>query len=200
MKTRKRAYTLMELIVIGTIVSLLAAVTWPWMYGWSGYLRVRLAAGEVAGALAQARMAAIRHSCRVAVRFETVDDGEVRMTLYRDKDGDGVLSRDINRGVDSVYKKQRPLQGFDKRIRFGFLAGEAPVEIGSRRRISRLRDPIRFNRSDMASFSSLGTATPGTVYLTDGYKSLIAVRVNNRSGMISLWSYDKDNETWSTIG
>ena len=168
---------------------------------WSGYVRVRLAAGEVAGAMAEARLSAIKHNTKVALRFETAEDGAVTMTLYRDTDGDGVLSRDIRRGTDRVVKEQRRLRGFDERIHFGFPYGEAPREISRpSRRITRLRDPIRFNRSDMASFSSLGTATPGTVYLTDGYKTLIAVRVNNRSGMISIWSYDKDEETWHVIG
>ena len=200
-KDRKRAFTLVELLLVLAVLGTMAAVAWPKVNMWAGYVRVRLAAGEVAGALAEARLTAVKYSAKVALRFETADDGAVTMTLYRDTDGDGVLSRDIRRGTDRVEKAQRRLQGFDERIRFGFPYGEAPREISRpSRRITRLRDPIRFNRSDMASFSSLGTATPGTVYLTDGYKVLIAVRVNNRSGMISLWSYDKDDETWRAIG
>lgn len=199
--SRKRAFTVVELLIVLAVLGLLAAIAWPRVNMWAGYVRVRLAAGEVAGSLAEARLTAIKHSTKVAVRFETADDGAVTMSLYRDMDGDGVLSRDIRRGVDRVEKEQRRLQGFDERIQFGFPYGEAPKEISRpSRRITRLRDPIRFNRSDMASFSSLGTATPGTVYLTDGYKALIAVRVNNRSGMISLWSYDKETEVWHAIG
>ena len=199
--SRKRAFTVVELLIVLAVLGLLAAIAWPRVNMWAGYVRVRLAAGEVAGSLAEARLTAIKHSTKVAVRFETADDGAVTMSLYRDMDGDGVLSRDIRRGVDRVEKEQRRLQGFDERIHFGFPYGEAPREISRpSRRITRLRDPIRFNRSDMASFSSLGTATPGTVYLTDGYKALIAVRVNNRSGMISLWSYDKETEVWHAIG
>ncbi len=199
--SRKRAFTVVELLIVLAVLGLLAAIAWPRVNMWAGYVRVRLAAGEVAGSLAEARLTAIKHSTKVAVRFETADDGAVTMSLYRDIDGDGVLSRDIRRGVDRVEKEQRRLQGFDERIQFGFPYGEAPREISRpSRRITRLRDPIRFNRSDMASFSSLGTATPGTVYLTDGYKALIAVRVNNRSGMISLWSYDKETEVWHAIG
>ncbi len=196
-----RGFTVVELLLVLAILGLMAAIAWPRIHMWAGYVRVRLAAGEVAGALAEARLSAIKHSAKVALRFETAEDGAVTMTLYRDTDGDGVLSRDIRRGTDRVAKEQRRLQGFDERIHFGFPYGEAPRDISRpSRRITRLRDPIRFNRSDMASFSSLGTATPGTVYLTDGLKALIAVRVNNRSGMISIWSYDKDEETWRIIG
>ena len=62
--------------------------------------------------------------------------------------------------------------------------------------MKRLDDPIRFNRSDLASFNPRGTATPGTIYLTDGLRHLAAVRVNNRSGKISVLYYDPEEEVW----
>ena len=198
---RRRGFTVVELLLVMVVIALMATIAWPRIQIWAGYVRVRSAAGEVAGALAEARLTAIRYSSKVALRFETGDDGRVLMTIYRDQDGDGVLTRDIRRGVDTTQKESRPLQGFDRRIRFGFPDGVAPAEIGGTgRRITRLIDPIRFNRSDMASFNSLGTATPGTVYLTDGWKSLVAVRVSHRSGMISIWSYDKETEIWKVVG
>lgn len=201
MHVKKRAFTVIEVLIVVAVLGLLAMIAWPKIEMWAGYLRTRLAAGEVAGALADARQTAIRYQSRVALRFETDSEGEVTMTLYRDKDGDGVLSRDIRQGVDGVYKDHRRLHAFDGRIRFGFPYGEAPRDISNPyKKIKRLRDPIRFNRSDMASFSSLGTATPGTVYLTDGIHSLIAVRVTSLTGKITLWSYDKGGEKWRVIG
>ena len=46
-------------------------------------------------------------------------------------------------------------------------------------------DPIRFGRSDILSFSPLGTATPGTFYLVgDGAQA--AVRVTGGSARVRL--------------
>ncbi|MCB1009629.1 MAG: hypothetical protein KDB94_12155, partial [Acidobacteria bacterium] len=81
--------------------------------------------------------------------------------------------------------------------RFGFPAGRAPRDPGSPgRRLDRLDDPIRFNRSDIASFSPLAGATPGTVYLTDGERRLVAVRVTGRTGRVRILAYDVATETW----
>ena len=49
-------------------------------------------------------------------------------------------------------------------------------------------DPIRFGSSNMLSFSPLGTATPGTLYLA-GEGILAAVRVNGGSARVRLMIY-----------
>lgn len=194
-----RGFTVIEALIVVACLGLLVMIAWPRLNLWMGAVRVRLAAGEVAGALETARMTSIRYQTKVAVKFQTASDGAVTMALYRDTDRDGVLRVDIESGVDVLTRRERRLSSFDRRIHFGFPYGEAPREIGDpRRRIQRLADPIRFNRSDMASFSHLGTATPGTVYLTDGLRSLMAVRVDSQSGMITVWSYDQDTEVWTT--
>ena len=49
-------------------------------------------------------------------------------------------------------------------------------------------DPVRFGRSNMLSFSPLGTATPGTFYLTNE-RVQAAVRVSPGSGRVRLMVY-----------
>jgi hypothetical protein len=46
-------------------------------------------------------------------------------------------------------------------------------------------DPIRFGRSDMVSFSPLGTATPGTFYLAGGGMQA-AVRVTGGTARVRI--------------
>ena len=58
-----------------------------------------------------------------------------------------------------------------------------------------LGDPIRFNRSDLASFGPLGTGTPGSLYLTDG-RRLVVVRVLNRTGRVRTLAWDRNTDTW----
>ena len=62
--------------------------------------------------------------------------------------------------------------------------------------MDRLDDPIRFNQSDLASFDPLGTATPGSLYLTDRRSLLAAVRVTSRTGRIRVLRYDSRARTW----
>ena len=160
---------------------------------WWGELRVELAAGEVSGALQMARSYAARHRANVAVRFEIAEDGAIWHSLYRDMNGNGVRNRDIARGIDK--RVRGPMLLAKGGIRFGFPSGLMPRAIGSRRRLGRLQDPIRFNRSDLASFSSRGTATPGTVYITDG-QHLAAVRVASMVGKVTVFFYDRSIESW----
>jgi prepilin-type N-terminal cleavage/methylation domain-containing protein len=197
MKIRKNAaMSLIEVLMALAVLGLILALGLPEL--WNGFadLRVRLAAGEVAGVMHQARIYAMRHSANVALRFET-QGRQVFWTLYRDGDGDGVRTNDILRGVDPAVGPPSHLAHFGDRVKFGFPRGPAPREISDPRKTMRsLDDPIRFNGTDLASFSSLGTATPGTVYLTDGRKMLYATRVSNLSGKVTIWRYVMERQEW----
>ena len=81
-------------------------------------------------------------------------------------------------------------------IRIGFPPGPPPRHPGVPSRRLDPTDPIRFNRSDMASFGPLGTATPGSIYLTDSVRRLMAVRVYHLSGKVTILTYDPEREVW----
>ncbi|MFP3941085.1 MAG: prepilin-type N-terminal cleavage/methylation domain-containing protein [Thermoanaerobaculia bacterium] len=187
-------FTLIELLAVLAVLGLLAAVAVPAVLSATSRLRVSLAAHEAAAILQRARMLAVRSRVYVAVRFDT--DGEtVTWALYGDGDGDGVRSRDIDRGVDPRLQQPIPLRRTGASVRLGFPEGRAPRAPGGRGRIDRRHDPVRFNRSDMASFSPTGTSTPGSLYFTDG-THLAAVRLFGRSGKVKVIVYDPETETW----
>lgn len=197
LRRRRSGFTLIEMLLVLALVALVALWTVPDLMRTSSLLRAQLAAHEVARALHTARMTAIRQRVRVAVRFDVSDPRFVTYTLYRDGDGDGVRNQDIASGVDPRIEPPRQLQRLGAGVRFGFPLGLRPRTIGDPRRfLDRLDDPIRFNRSDLASFDPLGTSTPGTVYLTAGRGTLVAVRVFNRSGKIVVLTYDAESERW----
>jgi prepilin-type N-terminal cleavage/methylation domain-containing protein len=193
----RQGFTLLELLVTLALLVCLLSLGAPPLLRSSGDLRLRLAAGELVGVLRLARSYAVRHSANVAVKFRTAKNGEVTFTLYRDGDGDGVLNRDIDSGVDPQVAPPQRLTQLGRGFGFGFPPGPPPRDPGSPQRpLGDLDDPIRFNQSDLASFSPLGTSTPGSLYLTDSVKRLAVVRVFNRTGKVRVLTYDPEKRVW----
>lgn len=154
-----------------------------------------MAADEVASALEAARVYAARHSSNVAVRFQTLA-GATTFTLYADGNGNGVRTGEIRGGTDPRVEPPRRLAHLGVNIHFGFPPNVVPTDPSNPyAKLGRLNDPIRFNRSNLASFTGRGTATPGSVYLTDG-THLIVVRVLNRTGRIRILEYDRSDRRW----
>ncbi|MEE8138909.1 MAG: GspH/FimT family pseudopilin [Thermoanaerobaculia bacterium] len=196
-KTRAAGFQMLEVVVILAIIGLVSTLGLPSLLRLTRSQRVGLAAAELVGVLRTARSQAIRYSSRVGVKFRVGDDGRVSFALYRDGDGDGVRTRDIASGVDPQVAPFRELAHLGRDVRFGFPPGPAPRDPGNpRRRLGRLDDPIRFNRSDLASFDPLGGSTPGSLYLTDGRYHLKVVRVFGYTGKVKVLSYDPGSETW----
>jgi prepilin-type N-terminal cleavage/methylation domain-containing protein len=195
--SRLGGYTLIEVLAVCAVLGVLSAVMLPSFFDMVGGVHVRASAQGMCGVLRSARLYAVRHGVKVAVKFHTEDD-PMTFALYRDGDGDGVRNTDIDDGIDPVVWPRRALGAVvGGNIRFGFPPGLVPRHPGNpSRRMKKLDDPIRFNRSDLASFSPMGTATPGSIYLTDGRSQLAAVRVNNISGKVTTLSYNPTKDTW----
>jgi hypothetical protein len=197
MRRLEAGYQLIELLIALAISGTVLVAGIPPLMRLTAKLRVELAAAEVASTLRVARAFAIRHSANVGLKFRVRPDGSVVWALYRDADDDGVRTDDIDAGVDPEVLPEQRLAHFGRSVRFGFPPGRAPRDPSNpRRRLDRLDDPIRFNLSDIASFSHLGTSTPGSVYITDGQSYLSAARVFGITGKVTVLSYDVRTERW----
>ena len=188
--------TLLELLVVLAIMAVLAAASAPSFLRLSRSLRLSMAANELVGVLRLARSSAIQNSCNIGVKFRVDNRGRVGFALYRDGDGDGVRTGDIESGVDPEVAANRTLAHLGGHVRFGFPAGVVPRDPSNPgRKLERLEAPIRFNRSDIAAFNSLGGSTPGSLYITDGRK-LLVVRLFGRTGKVKIMRYDEGAATW----
>jgi type II secretory pathway pseudopilin PulG len=196
MTSHSKGFQLAELTVALAVLAFLVTLGLPPLLRSSGDLRLRLATGELVGVLRLARSWAVRHSANVAVKFRTARDGVVTYTLYRDGDGDGVLNRDIDAGVDPQVEPPRRLSNLGRGFGFGFPPGPPVPDPGSPGHRVPTSDPIRFNQSDLASFNPLGTSTPGSLYLTDGLRRLAVVRVANTAGRMRVFTYDPERRVW----
>lgn len=192
----QRGFHLIELLVACAVAATLLLLVAP-LGRALGRLQLRLAAEEVVVSLRQARAFAIRHALNVGLKFRTAADGTVYWALYRDGDGDGVRTADFADGTDPRVAPERALAHFGRWVRFGFPPGAAPRDPSDPRRpLDRLDDPVRFNRSDIASFSPLDGATPGSIYLTDGVRHLLCVRVDSRSGRARILTWEPTTRRW----
>lgn len=190
-------FTLIEILLVLAILGFLFMAAYPAFIKSTSSLRLELAARQMQGALRAARSYAIRHSANVAVKFRYKADGAFTYALYRDGDGDGVHTNDILRGTDPEIWAPRPINYLSEDIRVAIPPGRPPRHPGNpRRRLDRTDDPIRFNASDMASFSPIGRVTPGSIYLSDAYRHLKAVRTYHLSGKVSVLTYNEREETW----
>src|SRR5258706_3444284 len=93
-----------------------------------------------------------------------------------DGNGNGLRTADILRGIDPVLSPDDALGRQVQDVTLGFPPGgpypEAPpgtqtLGVGD--------DPVRFGRSTLVSFSPVGSASSGTLYVTDGRRGLFAV-------------------------
>jgi len=178
----ERGFSLLETAAAVAIVLILAAMTVP-------LFRARLADAPILGAGQQFRSTfrlawstAVRSGVYTAIRFERLEDGRVFYAVYADGNANGVRSADIAAGTDRRIAGPYPLSGGAPGVRVGINPGvpNLPPESGE---LS--GDPVRFGRSDILSFSPLGTATPGTFYLA-GDSSQAAVRVTGGSARVRL--------------
>lgn len=191
-----RGSSLAEMLVALAVLGIGAAIAVPPLLDISSALRVDLAAREVASALQRAKSLAVRKSAYVAVRFRVGPGGDVTFALYRDGDGDGVLNKDIESGADPEVEPPRRLEHVGADVRFGIPRRPVRDPGDPRSLLTGTDDPVRFNRSDLASFGPLGGSTPGSLYLTDGEDRLAVVRVFGRTGKILVLTYDFAAEAW----
>ena len=63
--------------------------------------------------------------------------------------------------------------------------------------LDRIDDPIRFNSSDICSFSPVGESTPGSVYLWDRRNRMAVVRVFGQTAKVRVLYYRRGERKWT---
>lgn len=152
-RLRRQGWTLLELLVTVAVFGLIAVLVTPALLTAWGGTRMRLAAAEVASSMHMARRYAIRHSAKVGLKFDPDAAGGPSWTLYRDGDGDGVLTRDIERGVDPPVAGG-VLRRLASHAWFGFPPGPRPPTPATR--------AVASTGSTTRSVSTSPTSPPST--------------------------------------
>ena len=157
-------------------------------------LAVRSAAAELSAGFLRARAYALTKGISVALKFRK-DGGRWEWALFRDGNGNGVRNAEIASGVDRPLGLAIVWPRTD--VIPGILKGTPVPDPGSPgSTLDRLDDPIRFNSSDLCSFSPLGESTPGSVYLWDGRDRMAVVRVFGRSAKVRTLFHYRGEKIW----
>lgn len=192
-----KGYTLAELLVVLAIVAMAVAVALP------AAAMLRDGGRAAAGARTMATILS-------AQRWKSVAGHHVRGLQFRkigntwsfrevkDGNGNGLRTAEITRGIDPVLTPDDALERQVADVRLGFPAGgpfpEAPPGTDL---LGAGDDPVRFGRSDLVSFSPVGSASSGTLYVTDGKSALYAVVLFGPTARLRVWRYRPLERRWT---
>jgi hypothetical protein len=189
-----RGLSTVELIAVLAVAASLLAASVTGAFQLRDALSVRSAAAELSTTFVRARSYAVARGVAVALKFRR-DGGRYEWTLYRDGNGNGVRTSEIASGVDRSLALSIPWSRSD--VRPGILRGSpVPDPSSPGTALDRLDDPIRFNNSDICSFSPSGESTPGSVYLWDGRDRMAVVRVFGRTATDRTLYYIRGEKDW----
>jgi type II secretory pathway pseudopilin PulG len=181
-----------ELILVLGIVSLVAAMSAPLLAGAADAGRAREAAQFVASQCRGARMDAIARNTTSSLVFDVVR-GQWRFRRCVDGNGNGMRRAEITSGRDRCASSAEVGELFSG-VHVGVPSGLPDPDGGPA-----TSGAVRFGSSDIASFSPLGTASAGTVYVRSDRGAQYAVRVAGATGRVRVLHYDAAMHRWSEI-
>jgi type II secretory pathway pseudopilin PulG len=188
-------YSLIELLVSVALLMIGSAIAIPLAHAALDRARTGAAARYVASLAVTARFEAAKRSANVAVRF-LEESGDYTIGTYVDGNGNGVLSRDIGGGIDTSIGPGYRLQDHFPDATFGIWPGVTAID-GTEPLDP--ADPIQLGASTLLSFSPIGSATAGTVYVRGPHLNQFAVRVLGATGRTRVLRYDFADRTWRAL-
>jgi hypothetical protein len=184
--------TLGELAIALGVMGAVTAGTIPRLLTGLDDARAAGAVRYMSSRLADARMDAVSRSKEVAIRFAE-SNGTYTFATYEDGNNNGVLTRDILRGVDRPIVGPERLSDHFQNVDFGTAASLPAIDSGS---APPAGDPIKFGVGNSVSFSRLGSATSGTLYILGTSGAQYAIRVVGGTGKIRTYHYNKGTGKW----
>lgn len=193
MRPAQRGYSLVELLTAVAILAVLVLVSVPAFASMRRRSAVRLASYELRTIFHLTRSRAIARNAHAGLRFTKLGS-TWHFAVYDDGDRDGVRSDDIARGTDRIVAPPRVVLRESTLATIGLLPQTVTDPDGDR--LLPTASPVVFNRSQLCSFSPLGEATPGTIYITDRFGELYAVRVYGATAKMRVLRYDVLRRRW----
>ena len=155
--------------------------------------RTLVGAHYLAAAVQRARLEALKRSAVVAVRLQELD-GRTSVQLFADGNGNGVLQRDIDRHFDPALTMAEWLDEHASGV--SLQINQTIADVGGGGELAPGDDPVRMGNSSLVSFSPLGSATSGTLYVAARRGPQMAIRVYGATGRVRVLTFDAQARQW----
>ena len=184
-------YTLVEILLVISLLGVLAGVAVPVTTSTLDELRAAGASRHVAARVAAARLDAVRRSSTVALQFVPAG-ADHSFRPFVDGNGNGLRAADITAGADRPLGRAERLEEQFAGTSFGLIAGIPDLNgaVGS-------SNGVRLGATTTLSVSPTGGCTSGTLYVR-GRRSQYAVRILGATGRVRLFRYDTGARQWIT--
>lgn len=147
----------------------------------------------LAGQAQHARFEALRRSTSVALQVLVVGE-RTSIRLFADGNGNGVLQRDIDRGLDPPLTEAEWLDvhaaGVSLRL------NQDVADIGGAGSLAKGDDPLRIGRTSLVVFSPLGGTTTGTLYVAATQGPQLAIRLYGATGRLRVLWFNDQTRQW----
>jgi type II secretory pathway pseudopilin PulG len=188
-------FSALELLFVVSLMATICGMAVPPVLSGIDTMRAAGAARYVAARLQRARMEAVLRSANVAMRVTQTPTG-YELAVYVDGNGNGVLTRDIDRGVDWRLGSAERLPENFVGVDFGVLPGLPAVDPGG---APPGADPIRLGASDLAAFTPGGTSSSGSVYIRGRQQQQYVVRIYGDTGKTRILAFDERTRRWKPL-
>jgi hypothetical protein len=185
--------TLLDSLVTIALVVLVSATALPVVAGSFAFERSVVGAHYLAGQLKRTQLDAVRRAATVGLRF-AVTDLDTCWQPFADGNGDGVNTRDIDRGVDRASGPRDCLGQHARDV--GLRVAFTVPDIGGGGELAAGSNPLRIGRSTLVSFSPTGAATSGTLYVAAPHGPQMAIRVFGATGRLRVLTFRPGADQW----
>jgi prepilin-type N-terminal cleavage/methylation domain-containing protein len=193
---RSAGFSFVESLVALALIGIALLMATTALAGRRGAHAATAGARELAVTLQALRFRAIAANRNHGLYFERDGDGW-RWFVVRDENHNGLRTGEILNGVDRKLSGPHRLSDRVGGVELGFPVATTLPNLPPRRgSINGLDDPVKFGRADIISFSPLGRASSGTLYLSDGRYALRAVVLFGPTARVRVWRFDTREGRW----
>ena len=193
MVTSARGMALVDVLAATGLSLVMAGMAVPVVGGTLERERTLIGAHYLAAAVQRARLEALKRSAVVAVRLQELD-GRTSVQLFADGNGNGVLQRDIDRHFDPALTMAEWLDEHARGV--SLQINQTIADVGGGGELAPGDDPVRMGNSSLVSFSPLGSATSGTLYVAARRGPQMAIRVYGATGRVRVLTFDAQARQW----
>jgi type II secretory pathway pseudopilin PulG len=193
----ERGATLVDLLAALSILAMAMAIAVPNLETARRRAGLDSIARTIIASLQLCRMQAFKCGRKAGLVFFH-DGARWSFTPVVDGDGDGVSRKDLGRGIDAALAPTTWLDALSAGATLGVPKGWRVPDPSGHGRLH-TSDGLAAGTSDIISFSALGDATPSSVYLNDGQRRMLALRIYGGTARVRILEWRRGWARWRQI-